>query len=358
MTEDRPAASGAPPSSEETPSWPRRAARAAADAAWEDLSDTGRRWVDRGRGYTHGAWSRRPSRGTLVARTFVMAVGLAGALSLLAQTRLADRLPTDLDWRAAAELLERDSRPGDVAVVSPAWAERARAELPARLPVFSLRRYAQEPLLGVNRIWLVTLSDAPGASDRIGLDIAARADVMGGAQRVGALTVTRYDLAQPARPLAFLPDRLASATAKAGEHGCEPAGPLELRCATEPPERIAREEREAGGIPRPCITVTPGAARTGPVAITFPAVPMGASLRGGAGTVGRLPAPAAAPIHFALQVDGREIAAMDLPSAAAAWSRFDVSTGALSGQPHAVTVVLTSPDPAGRTVCFDAWTLP
>jgi hypothetical protein len=245
-----------------------------------------------------------------------------------------------------------------VAVVAPAWAERARVELPARLPVFSLPRYAGEPLLGVRRAWLVSLPGAPFSGDRIAREIAARASSDGGSQRLGGLTVTRYDLAQPDRAIAFLPDWLGQATARVGELACEPDGPAALRCPGDPSIRIAREVREVGGAPRTCLSTMPGSAASGPIHVTFPAVPMGLQLRGGAGVIGLLPSPAAPAIRVAVQVDGNEVASVELPGGSPEWRRFEFRTGAIAAEPHAVSVVLSSPDPAGRTVCFDLWTAP
>ena len=135
MTEERPTAAGAePPAPEErTPRWPRRAAKVAADAAWQDLNTTGRLLVDTSKWKLRAAWSRRPPRAALTAWAFLAVAGLAGASSLLAQAALARRLPTGLDWRAAATLLDRDSRPGDAVVVAPAVG-RARARRAAGAP--------------------------------------------------------------------------------------------------------------------------------------------------------------------------------------------------------------------------------
>jgi hypothetical protein len=362
VTEERPAPDGGEPPSEptaeRTPSWPRRAAKVAADAAWDDLSDTSRRLAQTGRHRLRHAWDRRPSRGALAAWAFLAVAALAGAVSLAAQIGLPSRLPSDLDWRAAAALLERDAKPGDAVVLAPAWAERAREELPARLPVLALDRYAREPLLGVRRAWLLSLAGAPWADDAIAREIAARASADGGTQRLGALDLTRYDLAQPARAIAFLPDWIGQAQARLGERPCDREGPLALRCGGPAPLRIAREVRDVGGAPRPCVSSPPGSPDDGPVSVTFPAVPMGLLLRGGAGVVGRLPAPGAPPIRVAVQVDGAEVSALELPGGAPGWSAFEVRTTALAAEPHAVTFVLSSADPAGRTVCFDAWTQP
>lgn len=361
MTEERPAPGESTPSpgpaTERTPSWPRRAVKVAAGAAWDDLSSTGRRLVDTGRLRARTAWDRRPPRSRIVAWVFLTAASAAGLLAVAAQNAVAGALPSSLDWDAAAALLERDARPGDAAIVAPAWAERARAVLPAAVPVFALPSYREEPLLGVRRAWLVALPGAPLGSDRIAREIAARAASDGGPQRLGGLTVTRYDLAQPTRAIAFLPDWLDQATARRGGVPCE-RDRAALRCPGDPPLRIAREVREVGGAPRPCVSARPGSGEGGPLALTFPAVPMGMALRGGAGIVGRIPAPKSVPVRLSVQVDGEEFAALELSPDSPGWSRLEARTASLAAEPHAVTVVIASHGAAPPTVCFDLWTLP
>ena len=242
--------------------------------------------------------------------------------------------------------------------MTPAWAERARTELPARVPVFSLLQYADEPLVGARRVWLLSLAGVPLARDRIARDVASRASTDGGTQRIGALAITRYDLAQPARAIAWLPDWLAEAEAKVGARPCAREGPQAVVCPGTPPLRIAREVREVAGLPRPCISAPPGSAASGPVAITFPRVPFGLELRGGVGVVGNLPHTGAPPIRFAVQVDGLEVAGIELPGGAPVRKTFAIRTATLAAEPHSVTFVLSTPDPAGRTVCFSAWTRP
>jgi hypothetical protein len=357
VTEPQPPGDPKPPG-ERTGELARRAARAAVGAAWEDLSDTGRQLVTTGRFAARSAWDRRPSRATVTARLFVVAVAVAGAASLLAQSDLAGRLPGPLDWRGAAALLERDGRPGDAVVIAPAWAERARAELPAGYPVLALPGYADEPLVGVRRAWLLALPGAPLASSRIARDLAGRAAGPPQESRLGALSVSLVELAEPARALAWLPDRLASAEARAGVADCVREGTRALRCGPGA-LRVAREVREVGGLPRPCLTAPAGAGTSGALAITFPGVPMGLELRGGAGLAGRVREPASpAPVRLAVQVDGREVAALELPGAGGGWQRFTARTGPLAGERHAITFLLSSPEPGGRTVCFDGWTVP
>jgi len=99
----------------------------------------------------------------------------------------------------------------------------------------------------MTRAWLVALADAPRGRNRIARDVAARASADGTVHRLGALLVTRYDLAVPARALAYLPDRLPTAQVVAGEAQCALDGPAAIRCPGEGAPRVAREVRDVAG---------------------------------------------------------------------------------------------------------------
>ncbi|HEY6001909.1 MAG TPA: hypothetical protein VIV57_03480, partial [Anaeromyxobacter sp.] len=175
-------------------------------------------------------WAARPGVGRATAIAFALGTALSGAASLGAQIRLPARLPASRDWAALRALVDREARPGDAVVLSPAWAERAREVLPASLPVLAARRYAGEDLFGVRRAWLVTLPRAPGFTWDAEEDLLQRGALSGRAARLGALEVARLEIAFPVLPLAFLPDRLARVEG--------------------PGAGTAREVREVAGAPR------------------------------------------------------------------------------------------------------------
>src|SRR5512137_875718 len=101
-------------------------------------------------------WSRRPRAWRASAMALSLLLALLGAGSLLAQPRLAARLPAPLDWRAAAVLLERDARPGDVVVVEPPWLERARELVPPGLRLVALPWVEAEWFPGARRAWVLS----------------------------------------------------------------------------------------------------------------------------------------------------------------------------------------------------------
>jgi hypothetical protein len=293
----------------------------------EALRDGLRSWAEMAR----WLWARRPPAPRLTAIAFVLGAAICGALAVLAQARLPGRLPSARDWTALRTLLEREARAGDAAVLSPHWAERAREVLPASLPVLAQRGYADEDLLGVRRLWLVSIPDAPGFSFDTEKEILGRAARAEAAGRVGAFEVARYDVAFPLLPLAFLPDRLAPAEVARGE--------------------AERQVREVAGAPRPCLVLRPGGGE--PLTVDFAAVRVGRVVRGHVGAIG--PASLAAPIRVAVVVDGEEAGAAEL--AGAGFAPFQVDTTRYAAAVRPMSLVLTTPG-APAEVCLDAVTLP
>jgi len=300
------------------------------------------------------AWARRPPWRRVTALAFVAAVAWAGAWSVLAQARLASRLPSPLDWAAASALLERDARPGDAAALSPAWAERAREALPASVPLVAQARLAAEALPGVRRVWLVSIPSAPGFRWEAEADLSERAARADPPSRVGALEIARFDLASPTLPIAFLPDRLARGAVTLGAADCEAVGPGRFRCGAA--ARVERTVREIGGAARPCLSITSAAPLDLPLVVTFPPSRIGRTLDGHAGAAGAgaVAAGTAAPVRVAVLLDGEEIGSAEL--SAAGWSPFRIDTSRSAGQVRAIALVVTSP--ARLALCLDALVLP
>ncbi len=271
------------------------------------------------------AWAARPSGARALA--ILTLAGLAGAAvaSLLAQAGLPGRLPDPLDWRAAAALLSRDARPGDALVVAPAWLERAREVAPHGVPVVAAVRLQGEPLPGVTRAWLLSAPGVPGGVGEAGEALARRA-ARADAQRLGALEVVRYDLSAPLLPLATLADR--------------------------PPPPAVEALREAGGLPRRCLLLTPVPGE--PLVLPFPATRLGRTLSGHAAL---LPGPGDGPVRLAFQVDDAEVGSLELRGGDG-WRAFQVDTSRSAFGAHLLTVVATTAGAAARPVCLEALALP
>ena len=300
----------------------------------------------------------RPSRPKQAAAVFACLVAALGVYGSYFYLSLPRRLPSPIDWRSAAVLLARDSRRGDAVALVPWWAERAREVLPASLPVLAYPHLAGEELLGVRRIWFLSLPDTPGFQSSIELEIAGRALRSFGPHRLGGLELTRYDLRAPVLPLAFLPDRLATATVSLHGSPCVPDARSTYRCVAAQSISVRREEREVDLLPRPCLYAHPPADLAGPLVISFPNVPLGRVLRGHTGIVGELALGGTAPIHLSVSANGRALGAADEPPASPGWHAFQFDTGAEAGKVETVTFSLTAGEADERHLCFDAYTLP
>jgi hypothetical protein len=295
-----------------------------------------------------------PRGAALLLGAGVAGLGLHG---MIFWSTLPDRLPSALDWRAAAALLARDGRAGDAVALAPWWAERAREVLPAALPVLAFPRLAGEDLPGVRRVWLLALPDAPGHGDALEHDLVARAAAIDGPQRLGALTLTRFDLRAPVVPMTFLPDRLAAAQIALGGRPCAADARGGFRCGA-PAIAVAREVREVDLLPRPCVVTSPPPDAAAPLAVTFPGVRLGRALRGHAGAVGEAALGGEAPIQLRVNIDGQDVGGVELAPGDTSWRAFEADTVRQAGRAHDVTFTVTAVADEDRLLCFDAYALP
>jgi hypothetical protein len=296
------------------------------------------------------AWRQRPPEPRLAAIAFAIGAGLVGATAVVAQARLAARLPSARDWEAVRGLVAREARPGDAVVLSPPWADRAREVLPTTAPVLARARWGGEDLLGVRRVWLLSIPRAPGFSWDPELDLLERGSRTAPAERVGAFEVSLLELAYPTLPLTFLPDRLGTAKVSLGGTPCALDATGAFRCDAPAPARVAREVREVNGAPRPCLVASFAAGV--PLAITFPAVRVGRVVRGHVGGLGGAAVP---PVRIAVVLDEEEAGSAEVTGAS--FLPFQVDTTRFAGQPREVSIVLGSPA-APAALCLDAETLP
>jgi hypothetical protein len=290
------------------------------------------------------------------AAVFAAGIVALGVIGWAFYARLPGRLPSPLDWRAAAIVLGRDARPGDAVALAPWWAERAREVLPPWVPVMAFPQLAGEDLVGVRRIWLLALPGAPGHRRELDRELTGRAGAIAGPERLGRLELTRYDLRSPMLPLAFLPDRLATAAVSVGDQPCSRDEHGVFRCPAPPFVTVAREVREVDALPRPCLYAhpSPGA----PLTLSFPAVPLGRALRGHTGIVGEAALGGASPVRLLVKVDGEDLGSTEEPPAKPGWHRFQMDTQRHAGRTATVTFVVTATDVGHRHFCFDAYTVP
>jgi hypothetical protein len=302
-----------------------------------------------------GLWDRRPAPGRLGAFAFAALLFLAGAGGLGFQLALRAILPSPIDWEAAALVLERDARRGDALVTSPAWAERIRQIAPRGLTVLTAPRLTPAALQGVRRVWLLSLPGAPGFSWQPELDLLARSAAPEPPLPVGKLRLARFELSHPDLPLAALEERLAGGSVSLGNRPCAANG-AGFRCdAGQGKATLTRGVVEVNGVPRPCLLARLSG-EPAPLRVTIPGVPVGRTLRGGAG-LGGLAGPGAqeaGKLAVAVRVDGEEAATVQLE--ASGWSSFQVDTARWAGERHAVSLEVAAP--GDHALCLQAVTLP
>jgi hypothetical protein len=277
---------------------------------------------------------------------------LLGAGGAAFQLALPFLLPSPLDWKAAAVLLERSARPGDAVAASPAWAERVRAVAPSRLRVLPGPRFSHADLEGVRRVWLVSLPGAPGFSWQPELDLIAAATPTDPPLAVGRLEISHYEVSHPDLVLASLTDELGKATLTLGGTPCSEARGTFHCAAGGAGASIEAAVVEVEGLPRSCLVARATGEAT-PLVLTFPAVPLGRVLEGTAGLLPRGSTPAA-PLTVALRIDGEEAGSVELDGSA--WPSFHLDTGRWAGQERPVELELVVPE--DRTLCLQVVTQP
>lgn len=284
----------------------------------------------------------------------VTALGLYGLGFLAALPR---RLPSPSDWRELAARLGREARPGDAVALAPWWAERARAVLPAGVPVLAFPRLAGEDLPGVRRVWVLALPGAPGGQGQVLRDLAARGRRTVPPIGLGGLALSRYDLDRPLLPLFRLTERLDGASASAAGRPCPRDADGALRCPGRGGPRISRELREVDYLPRSCVLVQPSPG-VAPLTLSLPDAPVGRALRVFTGIVGEAALQGRAPVEVTVALDGHVVGRAEEPPAAPGWHRTELDTAALAGQHAALTITLRTADPSPRPFCLEAYALP
>jgi len=286
------------------------------------------------------------------AAAFAILLVLVGLGGLAFQLRLPSLLPSPLAWEAVAGLLEHDALPGDAVVTSPAWAERLRLLAPPHLRVLPGIGNAPGALEGVRRIWLVSVTSAPGFSWQPELELLSRSAAPEPPQQIGRLALSRYEITHPELPLSWFADRLAGATATLAGRACTSEGGGRFRCAGERGQATLEEGTiEIAGLPRSCL-VARSSTGSAPLLIAFPGVPLGRALRGVAALVP--PDPPTQGFSVSVRVDGDEAGQVQLGGVG--WPAFRIDTTRWAGQKHAVSLELTVPE--GKTALLEAVTLP
>ena len=280
------------------------------------------------RGLPASGFRLEPKTRSWIAVLPLAALVLLGAYALAVDLTTSSRLPTAQDWAEASAAVRSKAQPTDGVQVWPPWAERARS-LDFGAEVFTDEDLRAADYAGLERLWLVTLPDAPNAkAGRAREALRSRgAAPLADARRFGELGLELWDLRQPPR----LTDLV----------------PLFGRPVFQ----------EVSYVPRRCVAVPIGPPHA-PVRVRAEAE-VGSSLHVRAGLVGeRGYDRGSPPVSVVAAVDGAKLPALTLVPVidpAPGWQRLDQPLTA--GPPRReVTVEISSPNAAGRHVCLSAWT--
>jgi hypothetical protein len=288
------------------------------------------------------------------AALVVLGALVLGVHGILFHARLPARLPSTEDWSATARFLSGAARPGDAILLAPWWAERARQVLPDGLPVLAFPSLRGEDLVGVERVWLLSLPGAPGHGSGPRQELTERSATAEPPRRFGGIELVLHHLRAPTLPLAFFPDLLATALVATGPRRCAADAREVFRCGPGPLGGVASEIREIDALPRRCLRAPP--VKGEPLVITFPSIPVGRVLRGHTGIVGEAALAGAAPVVLTVRVDGEEVGRVEEPPARSGWHAFEIDTRRLGGRDRTVSFTIAAEDVAERELCFDAYT--
>ncbi len=229
------------------------------------------------------------------------------ALACLAfQLLVPSVTPSERDFAQAAAVVEQEARPGDVVLLTPWWAERARLYLPERVPVVGWYGSDGEDLTEHPRIWVLANVKAPRFSWSGFLDVfGARRTEVGSERRFGPLGLRLYTNGR-ARPVRFSA-REALGSAKVylegpgGQQACGWNG-RSFRCPNG--AEVVAEWHELAWQPHRCIRFFPPGGPTRLVA-EFSNVPAADMLRLTTGYIWeRFGSRADAPTDFGVEVNG------------------------------------------------------
>ena len=206
---------------------------------------------------------------------------LAAVYALGFHAWLPTRMPDPANDRAVADVLRAEAQAGDVVFLHPWWTERARAFVPAGLPVVGYLNDEGDPLEAHPRIWVLDQPGLPRAGNAaFERSFGPHREALGPARTLGPyrLTLYRNDLYRPT--LFSATDALASGQVQVyveqptGERTLCPSDGRAYRCPVGRDLRVAAEWHELFYKPERCLWMHPpgGAAK---LVVEFPSVPAG-----------------------------------------------------------------------------------
>lgn len=289
---------------------------------------------------------------------------LVALLSLLFQLRLPGRLPQEADYRAVAERLRTEARPGDAVLLFPWWAERARLFVPPQLPVYGWLESDKADLSAHPRIWVLGQPELP-RSDTAAFDAAflPGRKAVGTPSRAGTLTLALFENGRyrPRRWVASEAYRTARVYLE-GEDGTRRDCPFDgrvHRCPGPPHLYVAPEWHEIFYEPRHCLWMhAPGGKQR--LVAEFDGVPGNTGLRLEGGIIFEFAHPKDPKLSTShLGVDdaasGARLLEVSIPPGREGVQKAEVSLP--PGAPRTVKVWVQADNPESRQVCLDVMAL-
>jgi hypothetical protein len=121
-------------------------------------------------------------------------LSITAIYAFLFHLTLPSKLPSESDYEAVANALEKRALPGDGVLLFPWWAERARMFVPGHLPVIGYLGSDSDSLWEHPRVWVLGQPELPRARQAT-FDAAFLPGrrAVGATERFGPLTLTLYE---------------------------------------------------------------------------------------------------------------------------------------------------------------------
>lgn len=295
-----------------------------------------------------------------VLRLAVLLVPLWALVELCLGFVTAARAPDFDDYAALVAPVDALSRPGDVVVMAPGWAEPPlrRALGDHRMPLAEVARPSLDAYAAAIEISMLGQRD-PALADWPVQEIREAGDFVLRRLQNPAHAPTVVDFVSLLGPdaarveLAGRACRWSNGPPLSGGLGGHPTFPRQRFDCGAPffnvgPTVIADEEFR----PRRCLWAHPPA--RGELTITYSAVALGRRIVGHGGLYWMIERERkGAPIVLRVEVAGEEVGRIEHLDGQG-WKRFDVALGDYAGKSADVTFAVSSPDHRHRHFCFEA----
>lgn len=287
---------------------------------------------------------------------------VAAVAALYFQLSLPGRLPTEGDYRGVAEALAKESKNGDVLLLYPWWAERARLYVPRSLPVVGYLGSDTNPLRDFPRIWVLAQPNLP-RSDIKAFErrfIPGRT-ALGSPRSFGNLQLSLYrnGLYRPAVFSAAAEHPSARVYIEEPDHrqlDCPFDGKVH-RCPGPEQLRVDQEWHEVLYEPRHCLWMhPPGGPRR--LVAEFPSAKLGERLTLAAGIVGEYASrrqPELTVTHVVVEelTSGRRLLEIAIPPGREGMQQAETPSQLQLPSSMALKIWVQSDNPALRETCLE-----